>query len=67
MTKKEFDAVQNMRRIRDELSAELAELTYEQQRQFIDRQRRSGVRRSPIQRASKGRRGRTGNEDKDQP
>ena len=41
-SEKQFDAVQTMREIRDTLSAEIAGMSYEEERRFIDEQIKGG-------------------------
>lgn len=43
-SEKQFDAVQTMREIRDALSAEIAGMSYEEERRFIDEQIKAAQR-----------------------
>jgi hypothetical protein len=46
-TEKQFDAVRIMREIRDALSAEVAGMSYEEERRFIEEQLKEAKRAEP--------------------
>lgn len=56
---KRFDAVQMMRDIRDKLSREVASMSYEEQRRYIDERLRTGEHPGRHRQSARAREGRT--------